>query len=121
MRSAVSVGFAAGRLTGTRGTSKARVDHSELDGLRLTWFERSPLRRLPLVGMTVVDFEVTTVGVTCMSLRKPRVPVSRRGAETAERWTRAFDASGSEGRDGYAALRAGVAARADMASKAAAL
>jgi hypothetical protein len=27
-RSAVSVGFAAGRLTGTRGTLKARVDHS---------------------------------------------------------------------------------------------
>jgi hypothetical protein len=27
-RSAVSVGYAAGRLTGTRGTLKARVDHS---------------------------------------------------------------------------------------------
>jgi len=27
-RSAVSVGFAAGRLTGTRGTGKARVEHS---------------------------------------------------------------------------------------------
>jgi hypothetical protein len=29
-RSAVSVGFAAGRLTGTRGTSKDDVDHSVL-------------------------------------------------------------------------------------------
>jgi hypothetical protein len=86
-----------------------------------TWIGRSRLRALPLVERVVVDFQVVTVGVTCTSLRKSRVPVSRRGAETAERRTRAFDAAGSEGRDGYAALRAGVAARAAMASKAAAL
>ena len=104
-RSAVSVGSAAGRLTGTRGTSKVRVEHSQdIDvpsrspprprGLKsithgtskaaadhfqdIESSSRSPPRPRRLPSITAKG------GVTCLGLGKPRVPVSRPAAEPTE-------------------------------------
>ena len=70
-RSAVSVGSAAGRLTGTRGTLKARVEHSIVMSRRTSTIHFED----PLRGST----SITSIGWEWFvaAFQPPRVPVSR--------------------------------------------
>jgi hypothetical protein len=91
-RSAVSVGFAAGRLTGTRGTSKADVEHSPRDR-ELTSSTPSAMNTAPRSSRPPEGAVAAATAQTTGRLRRRTTDGHPRGIEV---WRRAMPRAGPD-------------------------